>query len=527
VGRPSRVRTAWHRFAPRPALLVAATVAVAVASIPLAYLAVRIADAGWAQVSAVLFTPRVAELAVRSLALAAVVTVACVVIGVASAYLVTRTDLPGRRVFGVLAALPLAIPSYVAGYAWVAAAGMIDRTWMFEGFWAAALVLTLCTYPYVFLPTAAALIGADPAAEEVSRSLGRGAWATFTGVTLRQVQPAVAAGGLLVALYVLSDFGAVSIVRTDTFTRAIFTQFNLGFSPNTAVVLATVLVALTVLVLTGETATRRRGARYARLGSGAGRAPARVRLRRTRWPALAGLTAVGALALGVPAVSMGRWFSEGVSRPGSIAEVTAAAGASLWVSLLGAGLTMLLALPIGLLVARAPGPASLVLERLSYLPHALPGVVVGLSLVFFGVNVAFAFYQTVWLLVLAYAVLFLPLAVGAVAAAAAQSPPQLEQVARSLGRRPWTVFRTVTVPLIAPGIGAGAALAFLTAMKELPATLLLRPTGMDTLATRMWTHTAVGEFAAAAPYAALLVVIAAVPTWLLVSRTGILKEGVN
>jgi iron(III) transport system permease protein len=207
--------------------------------------------------------------------------------------------------------------------------------------------------------------------------------------------------------------------------------------------------------------------------------------------------------------------------------VAGAAGSSLWVSLLGAGLTMVLALPIGLLVARAPGRLSTVLERLSYLPHALPGVVVGLSLVFFGVNVLFALYQTVWLLVLAYAVLFLPLAVGAVAAAAAQSPPQLEQVARSLGRRPWTVFRTVTLPLIAPGIGAGAALAFLTAMKELPATLLLRPTGMDTLATRMWTHTAVGEYAAAAPYAALLVVIAAIPTWLLVSRTGVLKRGVT
>jgi iron(III) transport system permease protein len=526
VPPPGRgTRALLHQLAPRPALLAAATLAVGIAMIPLGYLAVRVSQAGWEQVSAVLFTDRVAQLAVRSLALAGVVTAACVVLGVASAFLVTRTDLPGRRVFGVLAALPLAIPSYVAGFAWVAAAGMVERTWVFEGFWAAALVLTLVSYPYVFLPVAATLAGADPAAEEVSRSLGRGAWATFTGVTLRQVQPAVAAGGLLVALYVLSDFGAVSIVRTDTFTRAIFTQFNLGFNPNIAVVLATVLVALTVLVLAGETTTRRRGARYARVGSGAARPASRLRLRGWRWPALGGLTMLGALALGVPALALARWFGAGVSRPGSLAEVAAAAGGSLWVSLLGAGLTMALALPIGLLVARAPGPLSTVLERLSYLPHALPGVVVGLSLVFFGVHVVFSLYQTVWLLVLAYAVLFLPLAVGSVAAAAAQSPPALEQVARSLGRGPLTVFRTVTLPLIAPGIGAGAALAFLTAMKELPATLLLRPTGMDTLATRMWTHTGVGEYAAAAPYAALLVVIAAIPTWLLVSRTGVLRKG--
>jgi iron(III) transport system permease protein len=528
AGRLPRDRpgqAAWHRLAPRPVLLGAAAVAVAVALVPLAYLAVRAAEAGWDRFADELLTDRVAQLAVRSLALAGVVTLACVGLGIASAFLVTRTDVPGRRVFGVLAALPLAIPSYVAGFAWLAAVHVVDPTRVFEGFWPAALVLTLCSYPYVFLPVAAALVSADPATEEVSRSLGRGAWRTFTGVTLRQVRPAVAAGGLLVALYVLSDFGAVSTVRTDTFTRAIFTAMNLGFDRTGALVLSVVLVALTVVVLAGETATRRQGTRYARVGGGAARPPVRLALRGARWPAAAGLAGLAGLALGVPAAVLVRWLGAGVSRPGSLTEVAAAAGGSLWVSLLGAALTMVLALPVGLLVARAPGPLSTVLERLSYLPHALPGVVIGLSLVFLGVNVLYPLYQSVWLLALAYAVLFLPLAVGAVAAAAAQAPPELEQVARSLGRRPFAVLRTVTLPLVAPGVGAGAALAFLTCMKELPATLLLRPTGMETLATRLWTHTGVVEYAAAAPYAALLVVIAALPTWLLVNRTGVLAKG--
>jgi iron(III) transport system permease protein len=480
---------------------------------------VRVGEAGWARIAEELFSRRVAVLAGRSLALAAVVTAACTALGVAAAFLVTRTDLPARRLFGVLMALPLAVPTYVAGFAWVSS---VDG---FAGFWATALVLTLCSYPYVFLPVAAALAGADPAQEEVSRSLGRGAWRTFTAVTLRQARPAVAAGALLVALYVLSDFGAVSIVRVDTFTRAIFTAFNLGFDSTGALVLATVLVALTVLLIGGELLTRARGARYARLG-GAGRPPHRLRLRGVRWPAVAALTAVALLALGVPAASLARWLAAGVSRPGSLGEIAAAAGSSLGVATAGAALTMLLALPVGLLTARAPGPLATLLDRVTYLAHALPGVVIGLSLVFFGINVAYPLYQSVWLLALAYATLFLPLAVGAVAGAAAQAPPALEEAARSLGRGPLAVFRSITVPLTLPGIGAGAALVFLTCMKELPATLLLRPTGMNTLATELWTHTSTASYAAAAPYAALLVGLAAIPTWMIAARSGLTDRAV-
>ncbi|MEE1764780.1 MULTISPECIES: ABC transporter permease [unclassified Streptomyces] len=503
---------------PRPALACGALLAVGVALIPLAYLGIRAGEAGWDRITEELLTERTGALIGRSLALAAVVTSACTVLGVAAAFLVTRTDLPARRLFGVLAALPLAIPSYVAAFAWVSA---VED---FEGFWAAALVLALVSYPYVYLPVAAALVGVDPAQEEVALSLGRGPWRMTLGVTLRQVRPAVAAGALLVALYVLSDFGAVSILRVNVLTRAVFTLITLGFDRTGALVLATALVALTTLVLLAEQLSRRRAARYARLGGGAPRPPTRLRLGRWRGPAVLGLASAIGAALGVPAVSLVRWFGEGVSRPGSLGELADAAGNSLWVSLLGTALTLVLALPVGLLSARVPGLPAVALDRLAYLSHALPGLVIGLSLVFFGINVAYPLYQSVWLLALAYAALFLPLAVAAVHGAAAQAPPVLEDVARSLGRRRAYVLRTVTLPLAAPGIGAGAALVFLTCMKELPATLLLRPTGMDTLATGLWKHTSVAAYAAAAPYAALLVLIAAVPTWWLSAHTGVLTR---
>jgi iron(III) transport system permease protein len=501
-----------QRLAPRPALLAASLVAVAVALIPLVYLGVRTAEAGAGRIRAELFTAAVVDLAATSLALAAVVTVACLVLGVGSALLVTRTDMPGRRTLGVVAALPLAMPTYVAAFGWVS---LVDG---FHGFWPAALVLTFCSYPYVYLPVASALGGIDPAGEEASQALGRGRWRTFTGVTLRQIRPAVTAGGLLVALYVLSDFGAVAMLRVDTFTRAVFTSFDLGFDRTGALVLSTALVAVTLLILGAELAVRRHDARYAKVGGGVRRPPLTLRLGAWRAPALLALLAVAAGSFGVPAAALIRWMDEGVSRPGSLAEIAVAAGNSLTASAAGAGLTMLLALPIGLLTARAPGPLAALLDRLTYLTHALPGLVVGLSLVFFGIGVALPLYQTQWLLALAYAALFLPLAVGAVGSAAAQSPPGLEEVARSLGHGPLSVLRTVTLPLTLPGIGAGAALVFLTCMKELPATLLLRPTGMDTLATELWTHTSVAAYAAAAPYAALLVVLSAGPTLLLARR---------
>ena len=501
------------------ALPATAALAVIIALIPVGYLVVRTARIGWAGIVDELLTVRVAELALRSLALALVVGSACIVVGVCCAFAVTRTDLPGRRFFGVLAALPLAVPSYVAAFGWVSAFNK------FEGFWAAALVLTLCCYPYVYLPVAGSLVGADPAQEEVSRSLGRGPVATFLGVTVRQVQPAIMAGALLVALYVLSDFGAVSILRADTFTRAIFIEFELGFDRTGALVLSNVLIALTVVLLVAEHLTRQRQARYAPVSAGARRPPAKARLGWLRWPSLVTLIAVSLLALGVPLINLAQRFTAGMSRPGSMAEIASAAANSLWISLAGAALTTLLALPIGILAARRHGRFAALIERLSYLTHALPGVVIGLSLVFFGVAVAFALYQTVWLLLLAYAALFLPLAVAAVTAAAGQSPPMLEDVARSLGRPSSTVWRTVTLPLAMPGIGAGAALVFITGMKELPATLLLRPTGMETLATRLWTYTTVASYAAAAPYAALLVLLTVIPTWLLTVRLGILERG--
>ncbi|ROP44964.1 ABC transporter permease [Pseudokineococcus lusitanus] len=461
-----------------------------------------------AVLGAVLARPRTLELLLVTVALAAVVTAACLVVGVGTAWLLERTDLRGRRAWAVLAVLPLAVPSYVMAYTWVSA---LPGT---AGFGGAALVLTLSCSPYVVLPVAASLRGLDPAPEEAARSLGLGPGAVALRVVLPQVRPAAASGGLLVAVYVLSDFGAVAIMRQETLTRSIATGLGSSFDRTPAVVLSLLLVALTVLVVTGESRSRA-GTRYARLGPGSARTARPARLGRAGAPAAAALGLVAAAGLGLPLASIVGWLVVGRSGGLDGERLLAALGGSVGLAVGGAVLTTLAALPVGVLLARRGGRLARLLEAAVFTGHGVPSVVVALSLVFLTVRYLPAVYLTAPVVVVAYAVLFLPMAVGAVRASVAQSAPVLEDVARSLGRRPEQVLREVTVPLAAPGVAAGAALVLLSGMKELTATLMLHPTGTTTLALALWDETATRSYAAAAPYAAAVVLVSALPALLL------------
>lgn len=485
-------------------------VAAGVVLLPLVYLVVRASEQGWEGISATLLRPRTLELTVRSLGMAGFVTVASVVIGVAAAWFVTRTDLPGRRVWYVLLCLPLAIPSYVAAWSWIG----VRPGW--AGPFGAFVVLTSVSYPYVLIPVAAALRRADPQLEEAARSLGRRQWQVALGVTLRQARVATVGGALLVALYSLSDFGAVAIMRFESLTHVIYRSYRASYDRTPAAVLGCLLVAITLVVLF----LQRRAVgnqRVSKLGAAAVRPPTPVRLGRWRWPAAAAVAAYLAVVLGVPAWSMAFWTRRGTSTANwsALGEATVTTA---WVAALGAVATLLVALPVGVLSARHAGPLSRHVTSAAYAAHALPGIVVGLSLVFFGVRVATPIYQQTPLLVLAYVVLFMSLAIAAVHNSVAQSPVVLDEMARTLGRSNLATWRDVTLRLAAPGLGAGALLVFLTVMKELPATLLLRPIGVNTLATRLWGHTESASFAAAAPYAVAIVLLAAIPAAALTGR---------
>jgi iron(III) transport system permease protein len=479
--------------------------------VPLAYVASYVVVIGPVDLWQLLARPRIAELLRNTITLAVACMAATAALGVALAVAVERTDLPGRRLWHGLLVAPLAVPAFVNGYAWVS----LDRG--VQGFGGAFAVVTLSYYPLVYLPVVAMLRRLDPALEETAFSLGHSRARTFRTVVLPQLRPALLGGALLVGLHLLAEFGALSLLRFPTFTTAIYDQYGSTFNGAAATAMAGVLVLLCLVLLLAD--LRLRGdRRYARVGRGAARTAVPLALGPWRLPVLATVGAVVVLALGVPAFSLLRWLVAGTSTEFPVAELTAALIATLVLALAGAVLTTLAAIPVVWLAVRHRGWASTVIERSTYVANALPGIVVGLALVVASLRLVPVVYQTAGLLVAAYAILFLPRAVVTVRAGLEQAPVVLDDVSHSLGLGTLATARRVTLPLIAPSLGAGAALVFLAISTELTATLMLSPIGTSTLATEFWSASSELRYGAAAPYALLLVLVS-IPATVLLMRT--------
>ncbi|MDY1047810.1 iron ABC transporter permease [Pseudomonas coleopterorum] len=505
------VSTTGRRKRPSIWVLAPVLLLVGLSLLPLLYVGLKAWQAGLHEAIRLLWRPYVLRLLGNTLMLMAGVTAACVVIGVSLAWLLERSDLAGRRLWGVILCLPFAVPAFVSGFTWVSLSSG------FEGLGGAILVMTLSKYPLVFLPVAATLRNLDTSLEESARTLGQNRTGVFFKVTLPLLWPAVLGGALLIALHMLVEFGALSILGLQTFTTAIYQQFELEFSNTNAAMLSALLLVLCLLLLWLE--LRVRGtARHIRTGQGAARRATPLRLGPWRVVAQLYCLLLVVVGSGVPLGMLGYWLVKGSSAAFPVAAIGEALLTSLSLALGGAALCLALALPVGLLVVRHRGRLAIWAERLPYLLHALPGLVIALTLVYFALHYVPAMYQTTGLLLLAYALLFLPLAQAPVRNALNKAAPQLEEAARTLGATPFTAFCRVTLPIIFPAMAAAFALVFLDGMKELTATLVLAPTGMTTLATEVWSHTSNMEFAAAAPYAALLILISGVPVYLLTTR---------
>ncbi len=488
---------------------------------PVIYLLLHLSEAG-NDAFELIFNSRTFATLARTVKLGAAVFVCSTVISVILGWLTVRTDLPWRRFWSVVTVLPLVIPSYVGALIVIQALGPrgmlqqsleglgVDRLPEIYGFPGAVLTLTLLTYPYLLLSVRTALWGMDPAMEESSRLLGRGPFATFFRITLPQLRPALAAGGLLVVLYTMSDFGAVSLLRYDSFTSVIYAQYQLAFDRTLAAASSLVLVVLAFSLVAAEAASRGRS-RYYKSTAGASRRSGLISLGRWRWPALSFCLLIALLALFMPLGVLVYLFLQGVSAGESFQSIWEGARNSIYASGLAAFATVLAATPIALLSVRYGGRLPWMIERAVYSGFALPGIVVALALVFFGIRYAQPLYQSMTMLVVAYVVLFLPVALGGLRTALLQVHPNLEEAARTLGKTSTRAFLSVTVPLLRPGIITSLALVFLVTMKELPATLILGPTGFNTLATQTWTDASAALLSRSAFAALILVAASAVP----------------
>jgi len=521
------------RSAPR-GLTVAAVAAAVVFLAPLAYLIVRNITAR-SEFFSVLFSRQTIEPLLLSLRLGLFVSAGAAIVGTVLAWLTIRTDLPGRKIWQILCPLPLVLPSFVAAAAIISAFGPggmlesilepfgVENLPSMRTFWGAWIVLTLITYPYVYLPVAARLAGLPPSLEESARMLGRTSLGTFREVIWPQTVGAVRAGALLAFLYTISDFGAVTLLGQRVLTTRIYASRLADRPLSLALSLVLGIAAITIVMLERRTAPEELKTAAASTARGG-----RTSLGRWRWAAslipgfVLFVSVIGPLAVLV-------WWAEKGLSSGAAGFTSVGGGlGSLWiptwnsvrVSILAALVATLLILPIAWLTVRYRSRIAGSLNGVVLMGFALPGLVIALAMVFMALNIPLlsSLYQTLALLILAYVVHFGGQSLRTAQVAIVSLSPQLEEAAQTLGAKRTRRLMRIELPILAPGLAAGAGLVLLSTMKELPASLLVSPAGFETLSVRIWDATNEGFLTEAALGSLLLVAVSGLLTWILILR---------
>jgi iron(III) transport system permease protein len=516
---PPAARRARRRLlgAPRGLLLAGALVAIVVV-LPVGITIVQGLEGGASAAIKAIDASSARTLLLHSVLVAAVAAPLAGLIGASSAWFIERTRLPARGLWTLLAVAPLTMPLFVTSYAW-ASLGTLT-----QGFLGAAGIIAFSYYPIVFLLAAVALRGMDPALEETARSLGLNARQTFFRVILPQLRPALLGGMLLVVLDTLVEFDAFVALKYQTFTVHIYAQYELSFSASGAAALSMFSIVLCVVLLFAESRLRG-GANYTRVSHGVRRPVTRYRLGRATAPVLAWFLAGAAISVGIPVGTLVYWFTQSTSAglAGASANVRYLGPAtltSIGLGVSGALLALVFALPIALLVVRHRGRLATLLERSTYLSFALPDLVAAIALAYAASHYAPGLYDNIVLLVLAEAMLFVPFAVVAMRATFGQIEPALEDSARSLGLGPVRAFARVTAPLARPGMAAAGVLVFAFVLGDLGTAQVLLPPNLYTLGTEFQANSATVAFAAAAPFAAVLVALSMLAAFVLMGRFG-------
>ncbi len=467
---------------------------------------------------------RLVQLFLGTMALTVAVTVTSLAIGTATGWLCTRTNLPGRRIWLVAAALPLVIPSYVAALAIIGAtgpAGLLSTSVGFEiptpyGFVGAWLALSIFLAPMAHLVVTPGLRAIDPATEEAATGLGARPLKVFGTITLPQLRPALVSAGLIIGLYTISDFGAVSLLRFDTFTRAIFTLYAGQIDRRPAATLSVVLMILAIVILGIERRTRSRAGYRT---SSTRRARRQVTLtggqRLLSYGFLSGYITI---SLAVPVAVLLFWLTRGLGAGSEIGLLWDEIARSVMIAVAAALIGVIASFPVAMVTTWRRRGMSDAVEASMWSIYSLPHITVGVAVIAFVLDFARPLYQTVILLLIVYVGMFMAQAVSPIQDSLRRLSTDLEDASRGLGRNALYTLSRVTIPLTRPGILAAAALVFLSVMKELPATLLLRPNGFETLAIRIWSSTGEGFYTTASAAGLALLMVSIVPLLVMTHR---------
>jgi iron(III) transport system permease protein len=481
--------------------------------------------------------------------LLAMVAVLSAVFGVATAWLVVAYEFPLRRTLSWALVLPLAVPPYLAAYAFVeffhvagpvqnAIRGLFGFTsskdyWFpdIRSTWGCALVMSLVLYPYVYLTSRIVFLMQGRNIADVARTLGARPGKVFWRVLLPVARPAIAAGVSLVLMETINDIGASEYLGVRTLTFSIFTTWLNRGSLEGAAQLAMIMLLFVVALLLIEQWARRKQRFHAARGTQMKSHPPRIRLSGPRGVGVVMLSALPILlGFGVPVYAFVRYSVRRLDQ-----FVSPELGMALWHSVLAAGMTAVvtvtvaLALLNGLRLVRSPGIVAL--TRLASTGYALPGTIMALGLLFalarfdntldafmrdtFGISTGLLLTGSVTAVVMACTIRFLALAEGALRSGLEKLPPHIDEAARSLGRTPAQSARSVLLPLLRPAILAAGVLVFVDTVKELSATILLRPFGFNTLATSVYEDASRAAIEETGPAALLIILTALVPVMLL------------
>jgi iron(III) transport system permease protein len=335
---------------------------------------------------------------------------------------------------------------------------------------------------------------------------------------LPQLRPAYFSGALAVILYVIGDFGVVALMRFPVFSYAVYTQYSAAFDRVYAAVLSLLLTAFSVILFALEARMRRRSISSPVGAAAKGRARVYA-LGAWRLPALLFVCALATISAALPAGTLLYWMTQ-IRRPEAVVEVLASFARSFAASVPAALIATAIAVPTVYLADRRPSGMSSALERTATLGYGIPPIALALGMVFFSLRGAPVLYQSLGVLIAAYSLNFLALALGPIRSALAQTPAQVEEAARSLGNTGFQAFALALVPALTKGMTSSAILVFIMSMKELPLTLLLSPTGYTTLASAVFSRTGEALYAEAAPFAAAIILFSSLCVGLVIRYEG-------